>query len=359
MIDKLRALMKKQKIEAYLLSGIENPMSYNNLHYITNYTGSYGVAIVTQTDAYFLSDFRYREQVKQEVKEFEFIEIEKNLKETLKEIVGVMGIKTLYFDPKITYKEYQTLNFLDVELSPKDGLVELLREQKTSSEISKIKKACEITDKALEFTLTKIKPGMKEREVEILLKNKMIELGADKTWDRFIVASGERGSMPHGMASDKEIQEGELITFDIGCFYQGYSSDLTRTVALGNISDELKEIYQVVYEAQTLAVGKAKAGMSGKDLDKVCRDHITNAGYGDNFKHGTGHGLGLDIHESPSVSYRNEEPLKNGVCVTIEPGIYVSGLGGVRIEDDVILHEDGCSVLNRFPKELIVIPVRL
>jgi Xaa-Pro aminopeptidase len=358
MIKKLRKLMKEQEIEAYLLSGIENPMSFNNLHYITNYTGSYGVAIVTQVDAYFVSDFRYREQVMQEVKEFRFIEIEKTLHDTLKEIIGVMGIKTLSFDPKITYKEYQTLELLDIELTPKGELIELLREQKTSSEIAKIKKACEIADEALDYTLKKIKPGMKECEVEVLLKNKMIDLGADKTWDRFIVASGKRGSMPHGMASDKEIQEGELITFDIGCFYQGYSSDLTRTIALGDVSDQLKEIYHIVYEAQKRAVGKARAGMSGKELDMVCRDYITKAGFGENFKHGTGHGLGLDVHESPSVSYRNDEPLKNGVCVTIEPGIYISGLGGVRIEDDVILHEDGCTVLNRFPKELIVIPVR-
>lgn len=358
MITRLRELMKKEQVEAYLLSGIENPMSSKNLLYVTNYTGTYGVAIVTEEEAYFVSDFRYREQVAQEVKDFTFVEVEKTLQDTLKGLVASMGIKTLSFDPKITYQEYQTIESIDVKLSPKGGMIESLREVKTKEEVKKIKKACEITDTALEETLLKIKPGMRERDVEILLKNKMIELGADKTWDRFIVASGERGSMPHGMASDKKIKEGELITFDIGCFYQGYSSDLTRTVALGNISDDLKQIYDVVYEAQKQAVKKAKAGMTGKELDAICRDYITSAGFGENFKHGTGHGLGLDVHEMPSVSSRNEEPLKSGVCITIEPGIYISGLGGVRIEDDVILTEEGCQILNQFPKELIIIPPR-
>lgn len=358
MIDKLRELMKKENIEAYLLSGIENPMSTKNLLYVTNYTGSYGVAIVSKDEAYFVSDFRYREQVAKEVKAFQFVEVEKTLLDTLKELIATMGIKTLSFDPKITYQEYQTLESIDIDLSPKGGLVEQLREQKTSEEIDKIKRACEITDEALEYTLDKIRVGMREKEVEIILKNKMIELGADKTWDRFIVASGVRGSMPHGMASDKELNEGELITFDIGCFYQGYSSDLTRTVALGSVSPKLKEIYDVVYQAQKSAVEKAKAKMSGKEIDAICRDYITKAGFGEYFKHGTGHGLGLDVHESPSVSSRNSEPLKNASCITIEPGIYIAGLGGVRIEDDVILHNDGCTILNRFPKELIIVPVR-
>jgi Xaa-Pro aminopeptidase len=194
-----------------------------------------------------------------------------------------------------------------------------------------------------------------ERSLEIKLKNRMIELGADSTWERFIVASGERGAMPHGMASDKVIQQGEMITFDIGCFYKGYSSDLTRTVALGEPSEKMKEIYQVVYDAQVKCVEAAKAGITGKALDAVARDYITEKGYGEYFQHGTGHGLGLDVHESPRVSQANEKPLELGACVTIEPGIYISGLGGVRIEDDVILHEDSCTILNEFPKELIIL----
>ena len=218
-----------------------------------------------------------------------------------------------------------------------------------------MKKACEITDQALNEVLKDVKAGVSERSLEIKLKNRMIELGADSTWERFIVASGARGAMPHGMASDKLIEDGDMITFDIGCFYQGYSSDMTRTVSLGEPNDKMKEIYEVVLEAQKQGVEAAKAGITGKALDAVCRDYITSQGYGEYFQHGTGHGLGLDVHENPRVSSINDEPLELGACVTIEPGIYISGLGGVRIEDDVILTEDGCIILNKFPKELIII----
>jgi Xaa-Pro aminopeptidase len=181
----------------------------------------------------------------------------------------------------------------------------------------------------------------------------MLELGAENTWDRFIVASGYRGAMPHGMASDKVIENNEFVTFDIGCIYKGYTSDLTRTIALGNPDPKMIEIYNIVYEAQAKAVSMAKAGMTGKELDSICRDYITEKGYGEYFQHGTGHGVGLDVHEGPRVSQANDTPLNVGAAVTIEPGIYISGLGGVRIEDDVILEENGCIVLNKFPKELI------
>jgi len=358
MLEKLRKQMKNEQIEAYLLSGVENPMSSRNLHYVTKFTGSYGVAIVSMEDAYFISDFRYREQVALEVKEFDFVEVDTSLTKTIKDVIARMGIKQVHFDPKITYQEYQTWEDLGVKLQAKGGLIESLREQKTEDEIAKIEKACLITDEALEYTLKQLKVGMTEREVEVILKNKMIELGADKTWDRFIVASGVRGSMPHGMASDKKIAGGELITFDIGCFYQGYSSDLTRTIAFGEISNKQKEIYDVVYEAQKRGVEASKAGVTGKELDIVCRQYITDMGYGEQFKHGTGHGLGLDVHENPSVSFRNEEALKEGACITIEPGIYIAGFGGVRIEDDVVLTKEGHKVLNTFPKELIVVPAK-
>ena len=164
---------------------------------------------------------------------------------------------------------------------------------KEDDEVEILKAACEITDKALEYALTKLKPGVTERFMEVIIKNKMIELGADTTWDRFIVASGQRGSMPHGMASEKQIQKGELITFDIGCFYQGYTSDLTRTIAYGDVPKQLIDIYNIVYEAQKQGVQAAKAGITGKALDSVCRDYINSKGYEKNFAHGTGHGVGF------------------------------------------------------------------
>lgn len=354
-INKLQELIKNEKIDALLLTGLENPVAAKNLRYITGYTGSYGFAIIGENYQYFFSDFRYRDQAQKEAPDFTFIEIEGSLTDALDSIVKKEKIKVLGFDQKIRYSEFAMYQKLACELSPTNNLVESLRITKQEYEIELLKKACEITDQALEYVLDFVKPGVKESDLEILLKNKMIDLGADSTWERFIVASGPRGAMPHGMASDKLIQDGELVTFDIGCLYKGYSSDMTRTVAVGDISVEMKQIYDIVYEAQKRGVEAAKAGMTGKELDSVCRNYIAGAGYGEYFKHGTGHGLGLDVHEGPRVSQANVKPLEVGACVTIEPGIYISGLGGVRIEDDVILTEDGCIILNKFPKELIVI----
>jgi|LGOV01.1.fsa_nt_gb Xaa-Pro aminopeptidase len=354
-LEKLRKVISESSFEAILLSGSENPKAARNLYYVTKYTGSYGFAIIGEDYQYFLSDFRYRDQIKKEVPDYTFVEIEGSLIEALNKVVERENIEKLGFDKKIRYSDYELYTQLDCELIPMINIVENLRISKSEDEIKLIKKACEITDQALKYVLNILKPGMVERDVEVLLKNKMIDLGADSTWERFIVASGVRGAMPHGMASNKVIKEGELVTFDIGCFYKGYSSDMTRTVAMGEISQELKNIYSVVFEAQARGVKSAKAGMTGKELDSVCRDYISKAGFGEYFKHGTGHGLGLDVHEQPRVSQANESPLELGACVTVEPGVYITGLGGVRIEDDIILTEDGCIILNEFPKELITI----
>ncbi len=353
-LEKLKEIIKSENLDAVLLTGLENPVAKNNLMYLTGYTGSFGFSVITKDKQYFISDFRYRDQVKQECPDFISVEIEGSFLKTIEEVLKKENVKTLAFDKKMRYSEYELYQKLDVDLVPMDNVIESLRISKNQSEITLLKKACEITDQALKYVIDNVPlVGRKERDIEVILKSKMMELGAEKTWDRFIVASGYRGAMPHGMASDKIIQNNELVTFDIGCFYKGYSSDLTRTIAIGDIDPKLVEIYNIVYEAQTEAVKQAKAGITGKELDSVCRDIITDKGYGEFFKHGTGHGLGLDIHEDPRVSQTNDKPLELGACITIEPGIYITGLGGVRIEDDVILTEDGCIVLNQFPKKLI------
>jgi len=320
---------------------------------VTGYTGSFGFAVVTKDKGYIMSDFRYRDQIKAECPIFSFVEIEGSFLKTIENVLELEQIKVLAFDKKMRYSEYELYQKLNVELIPLNNEIEKLRVSKSKEEFTLMKKACEITDKALEYVLTKELIGMKERDIEVMLKSKMLELGAENTWDRFIVASGWRGAMPHGMASDKVIKSGELVTFDIGCFYKGYSSDMTRTVAFGDVDQKLLDIYDIVYKAQVEGVKQAKAGMTGKELDSICRNIITENGYGEYFKHGTGHGLGLDIHEDPRASQSNSKPLELHSVVTIEPGIYITGLGGVRIEDDVYLTEEGCIVLNEFPKELI------
>jgi Xaa-Pro aminopeptidase len=352
-LEALRKNIKKHKYQAIMLTGLENPIAAKNLRYVTGYTGSYGVAIVTEEKQFFLTDFRYRDQVKMQCPEFTYVEISESLIKGIQQVLEENNISSIGFDKKMRFSEYELYQKLEVELIPMNNVIETLRVSKMPNEMELIKKACEITDQALEYTLSLDLVGMKERDVEVILKSKMLELGANNTWDRFIVASGERGAMPHGMASEKIIQNNEFVTFDIGCEYNGYTSDLTRTVAFGNPDPKLVEIYNVVYEAQVKAVAAAKAGMTGKELDAICRDYITEKGYGEYFKHGTGHGIGLDVHEGPRVSAANTNPLELGAVVTVEPGIYITGLGGVRIEDDIILTEEGCIVLNMFPKELI------
>ena len=355
LLKKIQERIKKSEFDAILLTGLENPAAQKNLQYATNYTGSFGFAIVGADYQYFFSDFRYRDQVKLEVPNFTFVEITGGFISALKGIVEKENIQSLAFDKRIRYSEYELYQTLGATLVPMDHFMEDFRVHKTEAEVAKIKKACEITDQALSDMLDVLKVGMTERECEIFLKNRMIELGAAGTWERFIVASGYRGAMPHGMATDKVIEQGEMVTFDIGCSYKGYYSDLTRTVSMGQPSEKMKEIYDVVYEAQRRGVEAAKAGITGKALDAVTRDYITEKGYGEYYKHGTGHGLGMDVHEEPRVSIVNDKPLELDACVTVEPGIYISGLGGVRIEDDIILKEDGCIILNESPKALIII----
>lgn len=353
-VDRLRKILKNSPFEAMLFTGLENPTAAKNLKYVTGYTGSFGFAIVTGENQYMISDFRYREQVQTECPNFIFVEGVGSHVDTIKSVLDKEGIKSLGFDQKMRFSEYSSYQKLGVELVPMPNIVENLRVSKTNEEVGYLKKANEITEAALEYVMTLDLVGMVEKDVEAILKSKMLELGAETTWERFIVASGVRGSMPHGSASDKVIQNNEMVTFDVGCFYNGYSSDITRTIALGEVDPKLVEIYNIVLEAQTRACAVAKAGMTGKELDAVCRDYITEKGYGEYFKHGTGHGLGLDVHEAPRVNHTNTAPLELGAVVTVEPGIYVPGLGGVRIEDDLFLTKDGNINLNEFPKELII-----
>ena len=352
-LETLRKNIKENKYHAIMLTGLENEAAARNLRYVTGYTGTFGATIITEENQFFITDFRYRDQVKMECPNFEYVEMEGTLIQTIKNILDANNVEILGFDKLVRYQEFELYHKLGVELIPLQNTVKNIRISKQPYEIERIQKACEITDKALEYVLSLNLIGMKEKDVEVILKQKMFEFGAENTWPRFIVASGERGAMPHGSASDKTIQNNEFVTFDIGCIYEGYTSDLTRTVAIGNPDPKLIEIYEVVYEAQGRALQAAKAGITGKDLDSVCRDYITEKGYGEYFRHGTGHGLGLDVHEDPRVSQANDKPLALGACVTIEPGVYITGLGGVRIEDDIILTEEGCIVLTKFPRELI------
>lgn len=246
-------------------------------------------------------------------------------------------------------------NVLEVQLVPASGMIEVLRQVKDADEIDKIKKACEITDKAFEYILGYIKPGISEIDIANTLDFKMREFGASGISFDTIVASGKRSAMPHGVATDKLIANHELITIDFGCYYQGYCSDMTRTVAVGQVDSTLEKIYQIVYDANRMVQEALKPGMTGQELDAIARDYIEGQGYGKNFGHSLGHSIGLEVHEAPMAGPNSKNVLKADQFITDEPGIYLENLGGVRIEDDLLIHEDGNEYITKSPRELIVL----
>ncbi|MGM0339752.1 xaa-Pro aminopeptidase [Enterococcus sp. AZ007] len=350
-MENLRRLMKKEVIDAYLVT------SPANLRYLTNFTGTAGLAFITLERAFFITDFRYIEQANEQVQGMTIIQ---HQGDTIGEIIRLMeseGISVLGFeDAFMTYAEYSVFEeAIDAELAPASGFIEKLREQKDPGEIAIIEKACAIADEGFEHVLKMIRPGMTEIEVANQLDFFMRSLGASGTSFDTIVASGVRSALPHGVASSKKIEHGDLITLDFGCVYQGYVSDITRTFAIGEPEQQLKDIYQIVLEAQQKVIEVAQAGVTGAQLDAAARDFITEAGYGEAFGHSTGHGIGMEIHEGPNVSQSNGEPLEVGNIITDEPGIYLAGLGGVRIEDDLVILAEGNRILTHSPKELIIL----
>ncbi|HHY78889.1 MAG TPA: aminopeptidase P family protein [Thermoanaerobacter sp.] len=347
-LQNLRELMKEKDIEAFVI------YKFVNVTYITGFTGDDSVALVTHDKAIFITDGRYTEQAQKEVKDFEVIEHKTGIKEVLKEYIKTLEIKKLAFEENISYGQYRELKeLLEIELIPQANLVETLRMVKDEEEIENIKKAQNITDRAFEHLLKFIKVGMTEKEVALELEYFMKKQGAEDLSFDTIVASGKRSSLPHGKASEKVIEKGDFVTIDFGCKVGGYCSDMTRTIVMGKASEKQKEIYNIVLEAQQKAIDNIRAGISSKEADLLARSVIEEKGYGQYFSHSLGHGVGLEVHEAPSLSFKKEEILKEGAIVTVEPGIYIPDFGGVRIEDMVLLKEDGVINLTKSPKYLI------
>ncbi len=350
-LEKLRKLLSEKQVDGMLITNA------SNRRYISGFTGTAGYILVTQENAIFITDFRYIEQAKKQAPHFEIVQHQGPILDTVKEQLEKIGVKTLGFEQdEVTYALYKNFEkTFDTKLVPLSRFVESLRIVKDEVEIKSIKQAVHIADQAFTYILDIIKPGIRENEVALKLEYKMRELGAEGTSFDTIIASGYRSALPHGIASDKVIEAGELVTIDFGCIYEGYVSDMTRTVMVGKPNEKQREIYQIVLEAQLNGVKHVKAGMTGKEADALTRDIITRYGYGEYFGHGTGHGIGLDIHEEPRLSLLSEVVLQPGMMVTVEPGIYLPNFGGVRIEDDVIITETGREILNQSPKELIII----
>lgn len=350
-MTKLRTLLAAQNLDALLIT---NPY---NLRYMTGFTGTSGVAIVSKDDAVFITDFRYMEQAAKQIKEFRIAQHKKTLVEEIAAQVTAMGIKTLGFEKEhVTYAQFLLYDkFIPTELMGVADLIEKIRLIKTPDEVKIIKVACEIVDAAFEHITKFIKPGLTELQVSNELEFFMRQQGATESSFDTIVASGLRSALPHGVATDKIIEKGDFVTLDYGALYNGYVSDTTRTVAVGEPSAQLKEIYNIVLQAQLIGVKEFKPGITGVEADAVVRDYIKEHGYGEAFGHSTGHGIGLEVHEGPGLSHRSNYVLEAGMTVTCEPGIYLPGIGGVRIEDDLLITATGNEVLTTAPKELIIL----
>ena len=348
-IDKVRSLIDSEGIDALLV------MSDYNRRYLSGFTGSSGAVIITKDEKYLISDFRYDAQAREQARDFEFVLQKKGLLDFLIQFMEEKNLKVIGFEgAHVNYNTYSRLqeNF---ELTPLTDEVEKIRMYKTSDELQLIKKACEIADESYEFILKYVQSGMTELQVKNALESHMTKLGASGASFDTIVASGYRGALPHGVASEKIIETGDMVTLDFGAYYKGYASDITRSFAVGGVSDEMERIYNIVLEAQLKALDQVKAGMTGAEADKVARDVIAEHGYGENFGHSLGHGFGLEVHEMPALAKSSDTVLEENMCVTIEPGIYVEDLGGVRIEDDCLVTGTGLEKLTHSSKELFIL----
>jgi Xaa-Pro aminopeptidase len=351
-VAELRKLMQHQALDGVLIT------SLFNRRYLSGFTGSAGFLLITKDQAILLTDFRYGVQAQEQASAFSVIQHKGSILQEVSNQIGQLGLTRIGLEKQqVTYQFYEDLTAMmaNVEWSGIDEIMEQLRLVKSPEEIDMIRQACKIADDAFQHILNYIADGVVESDLALELEYFMRKQGATSSSFDIIVASGYRSALPHGVASSKQIRQGEFITFDFGAYYGGYVSDITRTVALGSPSAELKKIYDIVLNAQTYAVSRIKAEMTGKDADALARDLIEQAGYGQNFGHSTGHGIGLEVHEGPRLSSKSDVILQPGMVVTVEPGIYLPNIGGVRIEDDVLITNEGCDVLTHSPKELIIL----
>ena len=330
------------KLEAYQLDAIMLTNEANRL-YATGFhsMGTDGLALITRSHAYYFTDSRYTEAAERAIPAAVHREVQAGRGYTVlvNEVIREESLQKIGFeDAYMTVQEYERYRkALSCELVAATDLMLQLRMVKSEEELEAMIGAQRIAEKALEDILKEIRPGVSEKEIAARLQYLMLHYGAaDMSFDP-IVVSGPNGSLPHGVPSEKLIQSGEFVTMDFGCVYHGYCSDMTRTVAVGSVTDEMQEVYQTVLRAQLAGIEAAKAGVTGKEVDGAARAVITEAGYGKYFGHSFGHGVGVEIHEAPNASPMNEKPLPKGAVISAEPGIYLPGKLGVRIEDVIVL----------------------
>lgn len=349
-ISKVREILNQKHLDAIII------LSDYNRRYLSGFTGTSGALVISKDEQYLITDFRYIEQASSQAKDFAIINRTNSIIEEVKNLLHDKQYDDIGFEGHdVSYDTYVELNKSRLTLISISNAVDKIREVKDEEEIALIKKAATIVDDTYDYILTIAKAGMTEKELKAKLEAKMLELGAEGPSFNTIVASGYRGALPHGVASDKVIEQGDMVTIDFGAYYNGYCSDITRTFAIGEPDPKLKELYNIVLKSQLKAIEEIKPGMTGKEADALARDYLESQGYGKEFGHSLGHGIGLDIHEGPMLAKTVNNKLQVNNCVTIEPGVYIDGLGGIRIEDDILITENGCEVFTKCTKDLIVL----
>lgn len=346
-------VLEEKEFDALLLT------SPQNRFYATGFNSSDGVALICRDKSVFATDFRYYEDACSKISGFGMVMTSRNhgYYDIINDFCAQLGIKSLGFeDNAVNVAEFSVMKEkLNAELMPIGDMMTRLRLVKKPFEIELIENSQRIAEKAFVRLMPSIKAGVSESDLAAELDYLMRTFGAEKCAFDTICVSGENGSLCHGVPGGRIIQPGDFITFDFGAFAGGYCSDMTRTVAVGYVSDEMRKVYDVVLQAQLAALDAAKAGIIGSDLHNIAAKVIGDAGYGEYFGHGLGHSVGIEVHDGPGASPTNPNPLPAGTVVTIEPGIYIAGKFGVRIEDFVVLTEDGCRNLTRTEKELKIL----
>ena len=352
-IEKLRAAMLGRGLDGLLLT------SEPCRHYATMFAASDGAAVITAKGAYFFTDSRYIEAAGQTIKGYAIAmtDINNTYISRINEVIEKDGVKKLGFeDGTMTYRDYADFSEkLHAQLVPAQDTVNGLREVKEQWEIDKLIAAQRLAEKAFDQLLGVINPEMTEKQVAAELIYRMRLLGADDVSFDPIIVSGANSSKPHGVPGNDRICRNTFTTIDFGVKLDGFCSDETRTIAFGSVSDEMRRVYDIVLEAQLAGIAAARAGVTGAEIDGAAREVIKKAGYGEYFGHGFGHGVGLEIHEAPTASPSGKKPLKAGAVISAEPGIYLPGRFGVRIEDVIILHEGGCTDITLTDKSLLIL----
>jgi Xaa-Pro aminopeptidase len=352
-VRRLESLRKKfRNIDAFIVS------NDSSVRYFTGFTGGGALLLVTKAKARLFTTPLYGEQSEEETEGIE-IEIAKDsILGKLARSKAIRPLKHIGFElGHMLHQEYEKLKSLlkDKELVGFKNLPEKIRMTKDEGEIDYIAKAAEIGDRVFKEITRIIRPGITEKDLAIEIDYLLRKNGGEKPAFDTIIASGPRSSLPHATPTDRKIAEGDFLTFDFGTKFRGYASDMTRTVIVGKFTKEMRKIYDVVLKAQTEAVLKARPGVKFKELDGIARDIIKKEGYGDKFIHSLGHGVGLDVHESPRISKKGKGEVTKGMVFTIEPGIYIKGVGGVRIEDTVVVRDGVTEILTKSPKEFMVL----